>query len=88
MKEFSAFSILFIGLFLIVFLIWRYVSLGAIVASLFFPVVSFFVMKEDARIMIVFSVILALIVMYSHRKNISRLLHGEENKMNLLRREA
>ena len=79
-------AIICLCIFLIVFLIWRYVSLGAIVASLFFPVVSFFVMKEDARIMIVFSVILALIVIFSHRKNINRLLHGEENKMNLLRR--
>ena len=79
-------AIICLCIFLIVFLIWRYVSLGAIVASLFFPVVSFFVMKEDARIMIVFSVILSLIVIFSHRKNINRLLHGEENKMNLLRR--
>lgn len=81
-------AIICLFIFLIVFLVWRYVSLGAIVASLFFPVVSFFVMKEDARLMIVFSIILALIVIYSHRKNINRLLQGEENKMNLLRREA
>ena len=81
-------AIICLCIFLIVFLIWRYVSLGAIIASLFFPVVSFFVMKEDARLMIVFSVLLALIVVFSHRKNINRLLHGEENKMNLLKREA
>lgn len=75
-------------LFLVVFLTTRFVSLGAICASLVFPFVSYYVMKEDARIMIVFTVILSLLVIVAHRKNISRLLRGEENKMNLLKKKA
>jgi len=77
-----------LGCFLVVFVIWKYVSLGAIVASILFPFVSFFFMKEDARIMIVFSIIISLIVLFAHRKNIHRLLHGEENKMNFLKPKA
>lgn len=79
-------ALICVGLFLIVFLFTRFVSLGAIVAAVFFPVISFFVMKEDARIMIVFSILISLIVIFSHRKNINRLLRGEENKMNFLGR--
>ena len=77
-----------LGCFILVFAVWKYVSLGAIVASVLFPFVSYFFMLEDARIMIIFSIVISLIVLFSHRKNIQRLLRGEENKMNFLRRKA
>lgn len=75
-------------LFLFVFLTTRFVSLGAICASLVFPFISYYVMKQDARIMIIFTIILSSLVIVAHRKNISRLLRGEENKMNLLKKKA
>ena len=81
-------ALICLGIFLIVFLVSKFVSLGAIVASLFFPLVSFFIMKEDARIMIVFSILVSLIVIFSHKKNIGRLWRREENKMNFLGRKA
>ena len=81
-------ALISLGIFLIVFLMTRYVSLGAIIASVLFPFISFFAMKEDARIMIIFSILVSLIVLFSHRKNINRLLRGEENKMNFLGRKA
>ena len=81
-------ALISLGIFLIVFLMTRYVSLGAIIASILFPFISFFAMKEDARIMIIFPILVSLIVLFSHRKNINRLLRGEENKMNFLGRKA
>ena len=77
-----------LGCFIVVFAVWKYVSLGAIVASVLFPFVSYFFMLEDARIMIIFSIVISFIVLFSHRKNMQRLLRGEENKMNFLRRKA
>ena len=77
-----------LGCFILVFSVWKYVSLGAIVASVLFPFVSYFFMLEDARIMIIFSIVISLIVLFSHRKNMQRLVRGEENKMNFLRRKA
>jgi glycerol-3-phosphate acyltransferase PlsY len=74
--------------FLLVFISSKYVSLGAITAALVFPFVSYFVLKNDIRIMIIFTIILSFLVIVAHRKNISRLLKGEENKMNLLRKKA
>ena len=81
-------ALISLAIFLIVFLMTQYVSLGAIIASILFPFISFFAMHEDARIMIIFSILVSLIVLFSHRKNINRLLRGEENKMNLLGRKA
>lgn len=75
-------------IFLIVFLSSRYVSLGAICSALSFPFVSYFMIKEDARIMIVFTVVLGIMVILAHRKNIDRLWKGEESKMNLFAKKA
>ena len=77
-----------LGVFLVVFVISKYVSLGAITAAFVFPFVSYFIIKNDIRIMIIFSIVLSFLVIIAHRKNISRLLKGEENKMNLLRKKA
>jgi glycerol-3-phosphate acyltransferase PlsY len=77
-----------LAIFLIVFLSSRYVSLGAIISALCFPFVSYFMIQEDARIMIVFTVVLGVMVIMAHRKNIDRLWKGEENKMNLFAKKA
>jgi glycerol-3-phosphate acyltransferase PlsY len=77
-----------LGVFLIVFIFSKYVSLGAISAAFVFPFVSYFILKNDIRIMIIFTIVLSFLVIVAHRKNISRLLKGEENKMNLLRKKA
>jgi glycerol-3-phosphate acyltransferase PlsY len=81
-------ALICLAFFIIVFVLTRFVSLGAICASLAFPAVSYFVLKEDTRIMIVFTLVLASLVIIAHRKNISRLLKGEENKMNLLKKKV
>ena len=77
-----------LGVFIFVFIFSKYVSLGAITASLVFPFVSFFILKNDNQIMIIFTIVLSFLVIVAHRKNISRLIKGEENKMNLLKKKA
>jgi glycerol-3-phosphate acyltransferase PlsY len=81
-------AIVCLAIFLAVFLSSRYVSLGAIISALCFPFISYFMINEDARIMIVFTVVLGVLVILAHRKNIDRLLKGEENKMNLFAKKA
>jgi len=73
-------------IFLLVFIISKYVSLGAIVASFFFPIVIRFVVGCESNWLFVFSIILGTLVILAHRKNIRRLLNGEENKMNLFKK--
>ncbi|MEZ4936443.1 MAG: glycerol-3-phosphate 1-O-acyltransferase PlsY [Crocinitomicaceae bacterium] len=77
-----------ITLFLVVFVASQFVSLGAIVASIAFPLSVVFILNEKNTTLIVFSVVLAIAVILAHRKNISRLLAGNENKMNLFRKKS
>lgn len=72
-----------LGIFLIVFIISRYVSLGAICAALAFPLILVLLFGIQSIWLIVFSIILSFAVILAHRKNIQRLLNGEENRMNL-----
>ena len=72
----------------LIFVSFRFVSLGAISAATALPFISFFLLKEDQRIMIIFTIILSFVVIAAHKKNIGRLIRGEENKMNLLKKKA
>jgi len=59
--------------------IWKYVSLGAIFGS-FLAIALFFVMDRSLpKIILIF--IIAGLLIYRHRTNISRLLKGTENKL-------
>lgn len=69
--------------FLLVFAIWRYVSLGAIVASLVFAIAQFG--KHQANLFSsarwslgLFSLLVPALIILRHRSNIGRLLRGEE----------
>lgn len=73
------------GAFLIVFTISKFVSLGAIVASVCFPVIVYVLQPESIE-MQVFSLVLGTAVIFAHRKNIKRLIKGEESKMNLFKK--
>jgi glycerol-3-phosphate acyltransferase PlsY len=73
-------------IFLMVFLSSRFVSLGAISAALLFPFVLKFAVGSDSVWLLSFGVLVSLMVIVAHRKNIKRLLKGEENKMNFSRK--
>ena len=72
-----------IVVFIIVFLISKYVSLGSILASVAFPVVVFFFLdQEDVNSSLeLFSVFVPILALITHQKNIERLLRGEEKKI-------
>jgi glycerol-3-phosphate acyltransferase PlsY len=76
------------GVFLLVFMLSKFVSLGAIVTSICFPLIIRFVLKEESVWLIGFSLVLSLLVILAHRKNIRRLLNGEESKMNLFKKST
>lgn len=73
--------------FLAVFIASQYVSLGAIVAAFIFPLMVNFVFESSFWLK-AFSWVLAALVIYKHKLNISRLLAGNENKMNLFRKSS
>ncbi len=75
-----------LGVFLTVFISSGFVSLGAMTSALLFPLVIIFFFQEDSPFLIVFSVFLSCAVILAHRKNIGRLIAGNENKMNLFKK--
>lgn len=75
-----------LAVFLIVFIISNFVSLGAICAAITFPLVLICVFAVTSVWLITFSCVLSAAVIYVHKKNIGRLLRGEENKMNLFKK--
>lgn len=68
-------------IFLIVYLISKYVSLGAIISASAFPIVTIFFFKTESTSLMYFSIALAILVVIRHRKNIERLMNNEEGKM-------
>ena len=85
-----------IGLICLVFgivliILTRMVSLGSCAAAVLFPVLTLFINEhytvltegKSGSTYFIYSVILAIIVLYNHRSNIKRILSGTENKISL-----
>jgi len=79
-----------IGLICLVFAVilmalTRMVSLGSVGAAVLFPVLTLFI-KTNYTVSsgsgyLVFSILLAVLVLFNHRSNIKRILNGTENKL-------
>ena len=71
---------------LVLIIVSRMVSVGAICAAILFPVLTLFSYEssfiEPGNYM-VFSIIIAIIVCFNHRENIKRIMNGTENKISL-----
>ncbi|MGY8988461.1 MAG: glycerol-3-phosphate 1-O-acyltransferase PlsY [Flavobacteriales bacterium] len=69
-------------IFLISFLISKYVSLSSIIASITFPLVIFLYDYKNPpdESLITFSIFVPILALITHQKNIERLIRGEENK--------
>lgn len=69
---------------LVIMALTRMVSAGSILAAILFPVLTLFIGQDYYVVSgnyFIFSVIMALIVAFNHRTNISRILSGTENKL-------
>ncbi len=74
-----------IGVFLLVLFLTRFVSLSSILASMAFPVFILVIFNVDNHAYRIFAVVVALLVILTHQKNISRLLRGSESKAPILK---
>ncbi len=79
-----------IGLICLVFgivliILTRMVSLGSCTAAVLFPVLTLFITENyivtQGSGYFIYSIILAVIVLFNHRSNIKRILEGKENKI-------
>jgi glycerol-3-phosphate acyltransferase PlsY len=74
-----------IGVFLFVLYITRFVSLSSILAGVSFMVFILFIFNEKETLYRIFAVVVALMVVLTHQKNIGRILKGTESKVPILK---
>jgi glycerol-3-phosphate acyltransferase PlsY len=74
-----------IAVFLSVLFLTRFVSLSSVLAGIAFMVFILFVFNEQPTFYRIFAVLVALMVVLTHQKNIGRILKGTESKVPILR---
>ncbi len=72
--------------FLLVFAVFRYVSLSSMVAAIMFPISIIVIFKTTISSLSIFSLVIAVLVLITHQKNIERLLRREESRVKLFNR--
>lgn len=83
-----------IGVFVLVVTVSRYVSLGSLLGAVAVPLTL--VIRENIfnvnipgySTLLPFVIFLALLVIYTHRKNVIRLLEGSESKLNFKKKKS
>jgi glycerol-3-phosphate acyltransferase PlsY len=78
--------------FIILVIKTRYVSLGSITAAVLLPIILFlkkYFLHFDVPIaMIILSILLAGLILLTHKENIRRLIQGKENKLSFSKSEG
>jgi len=74
-----------VGIFLLVLYLTRFVSLSSILASIAYPIFILIIFNVDNNMYRVFAIAVALLVILTHQKNISRLVRGNESKVPILK---
>jgi glycerol-3-phosphate acyltransferase PlsY len=70
-----------LGVFFIVLLLTRFVSLSSILAGISFMVFILFIFNEREPLYRIFAILVALMVILTHQKNIGRIFRGTESKI-------
>ncbi len=70
-----------LAVFLLTFLVFRMVSLGSILAAISLPLMTL-IMPASARLpLLVFSILITILVILTHRRNIQRIIRGDESRV-------
>ena len=70
-------GLIFITIWIVIFIIFKYSSLSSLISSLLLPFFSFFFIKQDN---LYFFVIMFILIFFTHRENIKRLINKTEHK--------
>jgi glycerol-3-phosphate acyltransferase PlsY len=73
------------GVFLLVLFFTRYVSLSSILAGLFLPICVLWIWDDDVTMYRLFAVLVAVMIVFTHQKNIIRILRGDESRVPILK---
>lgn len=80
-------ALLCIVVFLVTLLVSKYVSLASIIGALSFPALLLLVprFKTGEPLLIIFGFFLFIIIVWTHHKNIRRMVEGDENKTYIIK---
>lgn len=76
-------TLICIGVFLVVLIITGIVSVSSMTAGIAFPVTLFILFNTPSTTFKIFSIVVAIALLITHRKNLGRLIRGEEKKLNI-----
>ena len=79
-------ALLCVIVFLLVLIVFKYVSLGSIMAGFTFPLSVIFVFHTPIRSVVLYGMCICVLILVTHQKNIERLLKGKESKVYLFRK--
>ena len=74
-----------IGVFVLVLYLTRYVSLSSILAAVALPICVLWIWNEHEILYRVFALLVAILVVFTHQKNIGRILRGVESRIPILK---
>ncbi|MFT6716477.1 MAG: glycerol-3-phosphate acyltransferase PlsY [Saprospiraceae bacterium] len=77
-----------IAVFLVILIMTKYVSLGSMLAGICFPFMVILVFDNTVPALNIFSIVVSILVVITHQKNIQRLLKRDENKTYLFKKKA
>src|SRR5437868_6738661 len=74
-----------VGVFILVLYFTRYVSLSSILAALSLPICVLWIWNEHEVMYRIFALLVAVLVVLTHQKNILRILRGVESRIPILK---
>ena len=77
-------TLIAIGVFVLVLLATKYVSVGSMMGGISFPLTTFIFIPSPFLSMKIFSISVAIMLITTHTKNIKRLINREEKKAGFL----
>lgn len=85
-------AILSILVFILIVLLTKYVSLGSIIAAISYPVFTLIMQTlnyvDGVLLNTMFAFLICLLIIYKHKANIVRLIHGTENKISFSKKSS
>jgi glycerol-3-phosphate acyltransferase PlsY len=73
--------------FVLVFVLFHYVSVASMVAALSFPLWMAVMSNMHYKWVVAFSIFLPMLIIFMHRKNITRLIKKQESKIQLFKKK-
>lgn len=81
-------SLLVLFVFLSVLIVSKYVSLSSMIAGISFPLILNLALKNDNATLMTFSIFVAVMLIVTHKKNITRLWKRQESKTYLFAKKT